>query len=210
MTMTTTPDDPYDSGTDDDNDDDASTEALMHGRTGEDVLRDVVSRLAPEELAKLDEARRRYAERPYPPQRPSRSGGSVLASGVETAVLMPLLIAFVAQFLADVAADGVKRGGRAWARRRQRRRRRREATEERRTALTAGVPDATAFPRDELLRWAAEQARDCGVSRTDAEQYAQVVVVAVIGTPAPDDGPAAPPAPGGGDGGPVPATPDDD
>ncbi|MFI6285501.1 hypothetical protein ACIBCM_12200 [Streptomyces sp. NPDC051018] len=192
------------------NDDDEATEALMDGRTGEDVLRDVVSRLAPEELAKLDEARRRYDERPYPPQPLSPSGGGVLASGVETAVLMPLLIAFVAQFLADVAADGVKRGGRAWARRRARRRRRREGTEERRTALTAGVPDVTAFPTDELLRWAAEQARDCGVSRTDAEHYAQVVVVAVIGTPAPDTGPAAPPAPGDGDGGPAPATPDED
>ncbi|MFE0426248.1 hypothetical protein, partial [Streptomyces sp. NPDC058953] len=79
-------------------------------RTGEDILRDVVRALAPDELPRLDEARRTYAEDPFPPRRVERGGGGVLTAGVDTAVLLPVLIAFVAQFLAHFPADAVPRG----------------------------------------------------------------------------------------------------
>ncbi|MEU9606249.1 hypothetical protein [Streptomyces sp. NPDC048057] len=155
-------------------------------RTGADVLREVVHALAPDELPHLDEARRAYAEQPYAPGRPGRSGGGVLTAGVDTAVLLPVLVAFVAQFLADVTAGAVRRGGSALARRRARRRRSGDATEERRAALVDPVPDAAPFPRDDLLRWAVDQARDCGLSRGDADRYGCVLVVALVGpTPAP-------------------------
>ncbi|MEU5973217.1 hypothetical protein [Streptomyces sp. NPDC047315] len=153
---------------------------MTAGRTGADVLRDVVRALAPDELPHLDDARRAYAEQPYAPGRPGRAGGGVLTAGVDTAVLLPVLVAFVAQFLADVAAGAVRRGGSALARRRARRRRGREATEERRAVLVAAVPDAVPFPRDDLLRWAVDQARDCGLSRGDADRCGRVVVVALL------------------------------
>ncbi|QDY79016.1 hypothetical protein [Streptomyces qinzhouensis] len=163
-------------------------------RTGADVLRDVVAALAPDELDRLDEARRTYAEDPYPPQRVERGGGGVLTAGVDTAVLLPVLIAFVAQFLADVAADAVRRGGGALSRRRARRRRRREAAGERRTALTDEAPDPTAFPTDDLLRWAGEHARDCGFAGTEADRCAHVVVIALTGGPT-EPPPQPPPQP---------------
>ncbi|MGW1277092.1 hypothetical protein ACWD4V_09055 [Streptomyces tsukubensis] len=167
-------------------------------RTGADVLRDVVAALAPAELPRLDEARRTYADDPYPPQRVERGGGGVLTAGVDTAVLLPVLIAFVAQFLADVAVDAVRRGGGALSRRRARRRRRREGADERRAALTDAAPDITALPVDDLLRWAREHARDCRLSAPDAERCAHVLIVALNPAP-PEDRPATDPEPPAGE-----------
>ncbi|MGV9313082.1 hypothetical protein ACWDR0_12915 [Streptomyces sp. NPDC003691] len=174
-------------------------------RTGADVLRDVVATLAPDELSRLDEACREYAENPYPPQRGERGGGGVLTAGVDTAVLLPVLIAFVAQLLADVAADAVRKGGGALSRRWARRRRRREGADERRAALTNAAPDTGTVPVGDLLRWAREHARDCRLPATDADHWAQVLIIALTpppdaasGTPEPDPADSGAPEPGSG------------
>ncbi|MGW1541310.1 hypothetical protein ACWCPM_13915 [Streptomyces sp. NPDC002309] len=167
----------------------------MQQRTGEDVLREVVSSLAPAELEKLDATCRAYAARPYPPQPLHRSAGDPLGIGVETAVLLPVLVAVVSQILADLASGHIRAGGTRitrWWRRRQNR----EAAEGRRAALTGPVPELSDVTRQELTDWALVQSRAAGLSATEADECARIVVMAVVvRSTAPATDGAAPDAP---------------
>ncbi|MFJ4466800.1 hypothetical protein ACIP2X_04680 [Streptomyces sp. NPDC089424] len=163
----------------------------MQQRTGQDVLRDVVSSLAPGELEKLDPTCRAYAARPYPPQPLHRSAGDPLGIGVETAVLLPVLVAVVSQILADLASGHIRAGGTRitrWWRRRQNR----EAAEGRRAALTSPVPELSDVTRQELTDWALVQGRAAGLSAAEADECARIVVMAVVvrsTTPSPSPSP---------------------
>ncbi|GGT37108.1 hypothetical protein [Streptomyces chromofuscus] len=161
----------------------------MHQRTGQDVLRDVVRSVVPAELDKVDATCRAYAARPYPPQRLHRSAGDPLGTGIETAVLLPVLVAVVAQVLADLASGRIRAGGarvaRWWRRRRQR-----EEAEGRRVALTSAVPGLSEVTRQELTEWALAQSRAAGLSPAEAGECARIIVMAVVRSD-------APPPPGG-------------
>ncbi|MFI8237433.1 hypothetical protein ACIF83_09260 [Streptomyces sp. NPDC085866] len=150
----------------------------MYHRTGQDVLRDVVRRVAPAELEKLDETCRAYLARPHPPQRLHRPAGDPLGIGFESAVVLPVLVAVVSQVLADLASGRIQAGGtrlKLWWRRR------REAdTEGRRTALTAAVPELSGVTRQELADWALAVGRSAGLSAPEGESCAEVIVVAVV------------------------------
>ncbi|MFF5012740.1 hypothetical protein [Streptomyces sp. NPDC001165] len=150
----------------------------MHDRTGQDVLRDVVRRVAPAELEKLDETCRAYLARPHPPQRLHRPAGDPLGIGFESAVVLPVLVAVVSQVLADLASGRIQAGGtrlkRWW-------RRRREADNEgRRAALTSAVPELSGVTRQELADWAMAVGRSAGLSASEGESCAEVIVVAVV------------------------------
>ncbi|MGW2706855.1 hypothetical protein [Streptomyces sp. NPDC001340] len=150
----------------------------MHDRTGQDVLRDVVRRVAPAELEKLDETCRAYLARPHPPQRLHRPAGDPLGIGFESAVVLPVLVAVVSQVLADLASGRIQAGGtrlkRWW-------RRRREADNEgRRAALTSAVPELSGVTRQELADWAMAVGRSAGLSAPEDECCAEVIVVAVV------------------------------
>ncbi|MEU9986601.1 hypothetical protein AB0E10_07295 [Streptomyces sp. NPDC048045] len=162
----------------------------MHHRTGQDVLRDVVRRVAPAELDKLDETCRVYLVRPHPPQRLHRPAGDPLGIGVESAVLLPLLVSVVSQVLADLASGRIRAGGtrltRWWQHRRG------AAAEGRRAALTSAVPELSEVTRQELTEWATAQGRAVGLSAAQSDICAQVIVVAVVrGSTAPESGQAA-------------------
>ncbi|MFI1761197.1 hypothetical protein ACH41H_03875 [Streptomyces sp. NPDC020800] len=162
----------------------------MHHRTGQDVLRDVVRRVAPAELDKLDETCRVYLVRPHPPQRLHRPAGDPLGIGVESAVLLPLLVSVVSQVLADLASGRIRAGGtrltRWWQHRRG------AAAEGRRAALTSAVPELSEVTRQELADWATAQGRAVGLSAAQSDVCAQVIVVAVVrGSTAPESGQAA-------------------
>ncbi|MFJ9868191.1 hypothetical protein [Streptomyces sp. NPDC101165] len=150
----------------------------MHHRTGRDVLRDVVGRVAPAELEKLDETCRAYLARPHPPQRLHRPAGDPLGIGFESAVLLPVLVSVVSQVLADLASGRIQAGStrlRRWWRRR------REAdTEGRRAALTSAVPELSGVTRQELADWAMAVGRSAGLSAPEGETCAEVIVVAVV------------------------------
>ncbi|WP_432028603.1 hypothetical protein [Streptomyces sp. 1222.5] len=150
----------------------------MYERTGQDVLRDVVRRVAPAELENLDETCRAYAVRPHPPQPLHRPAGDPLGVGIESAVVLPVLVAVVSQVLADLASGRIQAGGtrlkRWW------RRRRGADAEARRAALTSAVPELSEVTRQELADWAVAQGRAAGLSATQAATCAQVVVVAVV------------------------------
>ncbi|MFG2944794.1 hypothetical protein [Streptomyces adustus] len=179
----------------------------MHHRTGQDVLRDVTSRLAPAELAKLDETCRAYAARPYPPQRLHRPATDPLGAGIETVVLLPILVSVVAQVLADLATRSIRAHGPGLAGRWRRRRSRHAAAEERREALTGSVPELAGVTREELMDWALAQGRAAGLSHAQAETCAHVIVVAVVPpAEARADGPA-PQSPDGPDDARTPQTP---
>ncbi|MFD5794632.1 hypothetical protein ACFWIO_14020 [Streptomyces diastatochromogenes] len=166
----------------------------MHHRTGQDVLRDVVRHVAPAELEKLDETCRVYLVRPHPPQRLHRPAGDPLGIGFESDVVLPVLVAVVAQVLADLASGRIRAGGsrlkRWW------RRRRGTDTEGRRAALTSAVPELSEVTRQELADWTIAQGRAAGLSAPQAETCAQVIVVAVVrGNAAPQPVPDAPAEP---------------
>ncbi|MFF4568657.1 hypothetical protein [Streptomyces sp. NPDC001410] len=150
----------------------------MHDRTGQDVLRDVVRRVAPAELEKLDETCRAYLARPHPPQRLHRPAGDPLGIGFESAVVLPVLVAVVSQVLADLASGRIQAGGtrlKHWWRRR------READNEgRRAALTSAVPELSGVTRQELADWAMAVGRSAGLSAFEGESCAEVIVVAVV------------------------------
>ncbi|MEU1403066.1 hypothetical protein ABZ471_12010 [Streptomyces sp. NPDC005728] len=150
----------------------------MYHRTGQDVLRDVVRRVAPDELEKLDATCRAYLARPHPPQRLHRPAGDPLGIGFESAVVLPVLVAVVSQVLADLASGRIQAGGtrlkRWW------RHRRGADTEGRRAALTSPVPELSEVTRQELADWAIAQGRTAGLSAPRAETCAQIIVVAVV------------------------------
>ncbi|MFF7122891.1 hypothetical protein ACF07Y_02765 [Streptomyces sp. NPDC016566] len=150
----------------------------MHHRTGQDVLRDVVRRVAPAELDKLDETCRAYLARPHPPQRLHRPAGDPLGIGFESAVLLPVLVSVVSQVLADLASGRIQAGGtrlkRWW------RRRRGTETEGRRAALTSAVPELSGVTRQELADWTLAVSRAAGMSAAEGESCAEVIVVAVV------------------------------
>ncbi|MGW0945410.1 hypothetical protein ACWD4O_23075 [Streptomyces sp. NPDC002623] len=164
----------------------------MHPRNGQDVLRDVVRSVAPAELEKLDETCRVYLARPYPPQPLHRPTGDPLGDGIQTLVLLPVLVAVVSQILADLASGRIRAGGGRLSRWWRRRASRAEA-EGRRAALTSAVPQLSDVTRQELTEWALAQSRAVGLSPAQAEACAHVIVVAVVrpeaepaGTPATD------------------------
>ncbi|OQR62540.1 hypothetical protein B6E66_18055 [Streptomyces maremycinicus] len=164
----------------------------MHQRTGQDVLREVVRGLAPAELEKLDETCRAYAARPYPPQPLHRPAGDPLGDGVQTAVLLPVLVAVVSQILADLASGRIRAGGSRLGRWWRRRRARGTATDGRRTALTSALPELAGVTPQELTAWALAQGRAVRLSPAQAAACAHLVVVAVVRPPAePAPGPAA-------------------
>ncbi|WP_405968190.1 hypothetical protein OG613_36510 [Streptomyces sp. NBC_00015] len=156
----------------------------MHQHTGQDVLREVVRGIAPAELEKLDETCRAYTARPYPPQPLHRPGGDPLGDGIQTAVLSPVLVAVVAQILADLASGRIRAGGGRLARWWRRRRLRGAAADERRAALTAVVPELSGTTRQELTDWALAQSRTARLTPAQAEACAHIVVVAVVRPPA--------------------------
>lgn len=164
----------------------------MHQHTGQDVLREVVRGIAPAELEKLDETCRAYTARPYPPQPLHRPAGDPLGDGIQTAVLSPVLVAVVAQILADLASGRIRAGGGRLARWWRQRRLRGAAADERRTALSAVVPDLSGVTRQELADWALAQGRAARLPPAQAEACAHIVVVAVVRPPAE---PAHDPAP---------------
>ncbi|MGW1721642.1 hypothetical protein ACWCQK_01755 [Streptomyces sp. NPDC002306] len=171
----------------------------MHHRTGQDVLRDVTRRLAPAELDKVDETCRAYAARPYPPQPLHRPATDPLGVGIETTVLLPVLVTVVAQVLADLASGRIRADGSRLARRWRQRRSRRAAADERREALDRSVPELSGVTRRELTDWALAQSRVAGLSHTEAETCAHVIVMAVIPTaeaPAAGTAPDSPDGPG--------------
>ncbi|MFE2583115.1 hypothetical protein [Streptomyces sp. NPDC059378] len=152
----------------------------MRHRTGQDVLRDVTRRLAPAELTKLDETCRAYAARPYPPQPMHRPATDPLGAGIETTVLLPILVSVVAQVLADLASGSIRAHGSRLARLWPWRRSSHAAAEERREALHNSVPELVGVTRQELTDWALAQGRAAGLSHAQAETCAHVIVVAVV------------------------------
>ncbi|MEV1061872.1 hypothetical protein [Streptomyces sp. NPDC050263] len=152
----------------------------MHPRNGQDVLRDVVRSVAPAELEKLDETCRVYLARPYPPQPLHRPAGDPLGDGIQTLVLLPVLVAVVAQILADLASGRIRAGGSRLSRWWRRRRASRAEAEGRRAALTCAVPELSDVTRQELTEWALARSRAVGLSSAQAEACAHVIVVAVV------------------------------
>ncbi|MGW2046100.1 hypothetical protein ACWCPF_13070 [Streptomyces sp. NPDC001858] len=152
----------------------------MHQRNGQDVLRDVVRSVAPAELEKLDETCRVYLARPYPPQPLHRPTGDPLGDGIQTLVLLPVLVAVVAQILADLASGRIRAGGSRLTRWWRRRRASRAGAEDRRDALTNTLPQLADVTEQELTEWAMARIRAVGLSSTQAEACAHVIVVAVV------------------------------
>ncbi|MER6957529.1 MULTISPECIES: hypothetical protein [unclassified Streptomyces] len=164
----------------------------MHQRNGQDVLRDVVRSVAPAELEKLDETCRVYLARPHPPQPLHRPTGDPLGDGIQTLVLLPVLVAVVSQILADLASGRIRAGGGRLSRWWRRRRGSRAEAEGRRAALTSAVPQLSDVTRQELTEWAVARSRAVGLSSAQAEACAHIIVVAVV---APGAEPASAPAP---------------
>ncbi|MDH6493938.1 hypothetical protein [Streptomyces sp. SAI-149] len=152
----------------------------MHRRTGQDVLLDVVRTLAPSELEKLDVTCRAYVARPHPPQPLHRSAGDPLGAGVETAVLLPVLVAVVAQVLADLASGRIRAGGSRLSRWWRRRRERGAQAEGRRAALPNTLPELGDLTPQQLMEWALAQGRTAGLAATEADACARIIVLAVV------------------------------